>query len=150
MYTATLATLRMVRKPTLPSTCATSLTLPPPPARLFLAAFPNLYLGFTGVITYKNASVTRDAVRTVVPLERLLLETDGPNLKPDEAFLLKPEAQAGGKGKGNKRRGRNAVCHPGHIPIVAAAIAAIKGGTTSTEDVLAAAYTNAKAMYGLP
>jgi len=46
-------------------------------AQQLLATFPNLCLGFTGVVTFKNAEEVRRVVRAV-PLDRLLLETDGP------------------------------------------------------------------------
>lgn len=39
------------------------------------------YLGITGPVTYPNASSMREVVRTA-PLERLLIETDGPFLSP--------------------------------------------------------------------
>ena len=39
--------------------------------------FPNLFVGFTGCISFKNAEPTRNVVKAL-PLERLLLETDGP------------------------------------------------------------------------
>ncbi|XP_019735997.1 putative deoxyribonuclease TATDN2 isoform X5 [Hippocampus comes] len=47
----------------------------------FLEAFPNLYVGFTAVITYSSAIEARDAVRKV-PLDRILLETDAPYFLP--------------------------------------------------------------------
>lgn len=41
------------------------------------------YLGITGPITYKNAESLREVVKAA-PLERLLIETDGPFLSPQE------------------------------------------------------------------
>jgi len=40
------------------------------------------YISFTGVVTFKNAEKTR-AAAAVVPLERLMLETDCPYLSPE-------------------------------------------------------------------
>ena len=40
------------------------------------------YLGFNGIITFKNAKNVRDAL-SLTPLERILLETDSPFLTPD-------------------------------------------------------------------
>jgi TatD DNase family protein len=39
------------------------------------------YLGITGPVTYKNASTLREVVKAA-PLEKLLIETDGPFLSP--------------------------------------------------------------------
>ncbi|KAM9859382.1 putative deoxyribonuclease TATDN2 [Aulostomus maculatus] len=47
----------------------------------FLAEFPNLYVGFTALITYSRATEARDAVRKV-PLNRIVLETDAPYFLP--------------------------------------------------------------------
>ena len=46
-------------------------------AKRFLDEMDNLYIGFTGVCTFRNARDVQEAV-TVVPLQRLLVETDGP------------------------------------------------------------------------
>lgn len=46
-----------------------------------MAHFPNLVLGFTGVVTFGNAQDVQNVVANV-PLERMVLETDGPFLAP--------------------------------------------------------------------
>ncbi|KAH3767185.1 hydrolase, TatD family protein [Pelomyxa schiedti] len=73
-----------------------------------LRRFPNLVVGFTGVATFKSSDKIREAVK-IVPLERLLLETDGPYMAPVPF------------------RGKTA--HPGHIPVVASEIGRLKGVT---------------------
>jgi TatD DNase family protein len=45
------------------------------------AVHMNFYIGITGPVTYKNAQDKRDVVK-IVPLERLLIETDAPFLAP--------------------------------------------------------------------
>jgi TatD DNase family protein len=40
------------------------------------------YLGYTGVITFKNSDVLREAVQ-LTPMDRLLVETDAPYLTPE-------------------------------------------------------------------
>lgn len=47
----------------------------------FLRDFPNLYVGFTALITNVKAAQVRDAVRHV-PLSRIVLETDAPYFLP--------------------------------------------------------------------
>lgn len=42
----------------------------------------NFYIGVTGPLTYKNAQERREVI-AVLPLERLLVETDAPYLAPD-------------------------------------------------------------------
>jgi TatD DNase family protein len=51
------------------------------------------YLSFTGVVTFKNAQVTRDAVK-VVPLDRLMVETDSPYMSPEPVRHIKPNEPA--------------------------------------------------------
>lgn len=41
----------------------------------------NFYISFSGIITFRNASVLRDVVKKV-PLEKMLVETDAPWLAP--------------------------------------------------------------------
>jgi TatD DNase family protein len=101
-------------------------TSSPAMADRLLSSFPNLCLGFTGIVTFKNAQELQ-AVARATPLERLLLETDGPYLAPVP------------------HRGQPA--HPGHIPLIAAKLAELKG--TSVEAVYAAARENTRKIYGI-
>ncbi len=98
-----------------------------PLAESLLADFPNLCIGFTGIITFKNAGDLRETVR-LVPLERILVETDGPWLAPEP------------------HRGKPA--HPGHIPIILGKLAELKGVTT--EEMTRATTANAVRVYGFP
>ncbi len=84
------------------------------------------YIGFTGVLTFKNA---RKAVETAasIPLERIVLETDCPYMAP-EPF-----------------RGKR--CHPGYLYRMAEKLAEIRG--ISLEAVHAATYENGKRLYGI-
>ncbi len=92
-----------------------------------LADFSRLCIGFTGIVTFKNAEAVRDVVRNV-PVERMLVETDGPYLAP------------------NPYRGQ--VAHPGHIPLIIAKLAEIKGeSTASLAEILC---ENARQLYKLP
>jgi TatD DNase family protein len=99
----------------------------PDDAKRFLEAFPNLYIGFTGVVTYASAKQVVEAAK-VTPLNRILLETDGP--------YMPPEPVARGK-----------ACHPGHIPLIAKKLAEIQG--VSYEDIMRAARDNTRNIYGV-
>lgn len=77
------------------------------------------YLGFNGIITFKNAENVRDALR-ITPLEKFLLETDSPFLTPDPY-----------------RGVENA---PYYLPFIAEKIAEVKGVTLN--EVLTHAYKN--------
>merc|ERR1712151_1062906 len=74
----------------------------------FFEEWPNSYLGMNGVATYPTATKIADLVE-FVPLERLLLETDGP-------FMMPEPYRYSGLGS-----------HPGHIPWIAQCVGAIKG-----------------------
>ena len=82
------------------------------------------YIGFTGVLTFKNA---RKAVETAasVPLERILLETDCPYMSP-EPF----------RGKRND---------PGRLIHMAQKLAEIRG--LSVEEIITITTENAKRLY---
>jgi TatD DNase family protein len=47
-----------------------------------IALDKGFYISFTGVVTFKNAEKTRRAA-SVVPLDRLMLETDAPYMSPE-------------------------------------------------------------------
>lgn len=51
------------------------------------------YVSFTGVVTFKNAEKTREAAR-VVPLDRLMVETDCPYMSPEPVRGQKPNEPA--------------------------------------------------------
>jgi len=91
-----------------------------------LKDFSKLYIGLTGAITFTSASELRSIVSEVIPLDRLLLETDGPYMIP------KPY-------KG--------VCHPGFIPVIAQEIANLKGVTL--EETFKTIRLNTKAVYNI-
>jgi TatD DNase family protein len=47
------------------------------------------FVSFTGVVTFKNAEATREAAR-IVPLDRLMIETDCPYMSPEPVRGRKP------------------------------------------------------------
>lgn len=96
-------------------------------ARRMLTDFPNVFLGFTGAITFPASASLRDTIRDVVPLDRILLETDGPFMAPVPF--------------------RGAVAHPGHIPNIADQIAKLKG--VSVDDVLSTTRKNSRSCYNI-
>ncbi len=51
------------------------------------------FVSFTGVVTFKNAEVTRQAAKAV-PLDRLMIETDCPYMSPEPVRSRKPNEPA--------------------------------------------------------
>lgn len=47
-----------------------------------LLTFDNFMLGIGGIVTFKNSTL-REVLKSVIPLERIVLETDAPYLAPD-------------------------------------------------------------------
>ena len=82
------------------------------------------YIGIGGVVTFKNAKKLKEVVK-MLPLDRILLETDCPYLSP-----------VPNRGKRNS---------PLNLPYVAAAIAELKG--VETEDVIRITNENARNLY---
>eukprot|EP01089_Gocevia_fonbrunei_P020449 TRINITY_DN7633_c0_g1_i2.p1 TRINITY_DN7633_c0_g1~~TRINITY_DN7633_c0_g1_i2.p1 ORF type:complete len:194 (+),score=29.73 TRINITY_DN7633_c0_g1_i2:41-583(+) len=97
-----------------------------PFAEKLLSEWDNLFIGFTGVITFGTAQNVRDVCK-IVPLDRFLLETDGPYMAPTPF--------------------RGKTCHSGHIPYIAKKIAEVK--EIPIEKVFEEALKNTKRMYGI-
>lgn len=85
-----------------------------------------MYIGFTGVVTFKNARRPLEAA-AVVPPQRLLLETDCPYMAPEPC------------------RGKKS--NSGMIGYTAAAIAAVRG--VETEALLRQTLENGKRLFGI-
>ena len=84
------------------------------------------YVGFTGVVTFKNAKELKEVAKNI-PLERLLIETDSPYLAP-EPF----------RGESNQ---------PQYVKYVAEHIAEIR--QISYNEVVEATSQNAIKLFGL-
>ena len=85
------------------------------------------YLGFTGPITYKTAKELR-AIAADAPIDRLLIETDGPFLAPQQR-----------RGKRNE---------PGYLRYVNERLAQLQG--LSFEDMARQTTLNAERLFALP
>jgi TatD DNase family protein len=85
-----------------------------------------LHISFAGMVTYKNAAALRDVAK-MVPLDRLLVETDSPYLAPVPV-----------RGKRNE---------PANVVHTAACLAGVKG----VEPAVIAQYTtqNARLLFGI-
>lgn len=86
----------------------------------------NWYLSLSGIVTFKKSTVLREVAK-IVPLDRLLIETDAPYLAPQSH-----------RGKTNE---------PAFLPETAAVIAEVKGITV--EDVAKATSANARELFRL-
>ncbi|MFM7063386.1 MAG: TatD family hydrolase [Actinomycetes bacterium] len=85
-------------------------------------------LSVSGIVTYASAGALREAV-ALAPLERLMVETDSPYLKPSQV----------------KDKGRN---RPALVPFVGQKVADVKD--LSVAEVAAATTANARAFFALP
>ena len=86
----------------------------------------NFFVGFTGIVTFKNAQNVRDAA-ALVPLDQMLLETDSPYMAPIPY------------------RGKN--CHSGYIPYIAEKLAEVKG--VPVEEIYRHCRENTRRCYGI-
>nr|MDE7017102.1 TatD family hydrolase [Lachnospiraceae bacterium] len=82
--------------------------------------------GIGGVVTFENAKKLREAV-SYIPIEKILLETDGPYLAP-----------VPNRGKRNSSL---------NLPYIAKEIASIKG--IGYDKVLAVTHENAEKLFGI-
>lgn len=94
-------------------------------ARVYLEM--DLFISFTGIVTFKTADVLRAAAR-IVPRERLLVETDCPYLAPVPM-----------RGKRNE---------PAYVRLVAEYLAELRGEARA--DLFAQTTANARALFRLP
>ena len=86
------------------------------------------YLSFSGVLTFKNATMLRDIAKTV-PLDRLMVETDCPYLAPVPY-----------RGKRNE---------PAYVQYVAETLAEIRGNG-SVQSIARATVENTKRVFRIP
>lgn len=86
-----------------------------------------LYIGFTGIITFKKKSEELQEIVRVMPLEKILVETDSPFLSPEP------------------HRGER--CLPQYVKFVAQKIAELKG--ISFEEVAEVTSGNAKNLFSI-
>ncbi|MDA0739145.1 MAG: TatD family hydrolase, partial [Nitrospirae bacterium] len=89
------------------------------------------YLSFSGVITFKNATMLRDIIKTV-PLDRIMVETDCPYLTPVPH-----------RGKRNE---------PAFVRHVAETIAELvgNGSPSSLEEIAHTTVRNTKHLFKIP
>lgn len=85
-----------------------------------------MYVGFTGVVTFKNAKKALKALEAV-PLDRLLVETDCPYMAPEP-----------NRGKRN---------YSGYLPYTVAAMAAVKG--VSLDEMAEITAENAERLFNI-
>ncbi len=86
------------------------------------------YLSFSGVLTFKNATMLRDIAKTI-PLDRLMVETDSPYLTPVPY-----------RGKRNE---------PAYVQYVAETLAEIRGNE-SVESIARSTVDNTKRVFRIP
>jgi len=98
-----------------------------PPAIAEQAIALGFYLGFTGPITYKNADELR-SIAARIPADRILIETDGPYLTPQQY-----------RGKRNE---------PAYVRFVADRLASLR--LTTLENIAEQTTANAERLFKLP
>jgi TatD DNase family protein len=93
----------------------------------------DLYIGITGwVCDLKRGQALREAVKSL-PLNRVLLETDAPYLRP--------------KGLANNRKVDNGNNEPAYLPFVAEEVARLMA--TDMQSLQLASQTNTQALFNI-
>lgn len=95
-------------------------------AERLLALDANIFIGFTGIVTFKNAANVREAAE-IVPDGQMLLETDAPYMAP-VPYRGKP-------------------CHSGYIPYIAKTLAETR--KTPVEEIYRLCRENTRRCYGI-
>ena len=95
-------------------------------AERLLALDANIFIGFTGIVTFKNAASVREAAE-IVPDNRMLLETDAPYMAP-VPYRGKP-------------------CHSGYIPYIAKTLAETR--KTPVDTIYRLCRENTRRCYGI-
>ena len=95
-------------------------------AERLLALDAEIFIGFTGIVTFKNAVNVREAAE-IVPDNRMLLETDAPYMAP-VPYRGKP-------------------CHSGYIPYIAKTLAETR--KTPVEEIYRLCRENTRNCYGI-
>jgi TatD DNase family protein len=86
------------------------------------------FISFSGILTFKTAEDLRAVCRDIVPLDRIMVETDSPFLAPIPH-----------RGKKNQ---------PAHTRVVAEMVAKLKG--ISLEEIAKITVANTERLFGLP
>ena len=94
-------------------------------------------LGFTGIITYRDAAPELLAVAQNLPADRLLIETDAPYLTPEPY-----------RSEGKKATNKIPRNSPLYVRAVAASLAELRG--TTTEAIIALTETNGRTLFQIP
>lgn len=95
-------------------------------AEQLLALDAHIFIGFTGIVTFKSAQNVRDAA-ALTPLSQMLLETDSPYMAPVPF--------------------RGKTCHSGYIPYIAQQLAQTKN--VSVEELYRHCRENTRNCYGI-
>jgi TatD DNase family protein len=95
-------------------------------AKELIDYYPNLFIGFTGCITFKKSIDEQNVVKGI-PIERIVIETDGPFMSPEPL--------------------RGETCHSGMIPFIVEKVATLKD--MKVEEVYEITLANAKKMYNI-